>query len=118
MRWEIRSPPARSPTAQSNLESPGMERPVWQFALPASRQLRKQPRLCKHCAALVRRRTPSLFRRGYSSHQRFEPWIAAQIVQHWINFYAKKVVGLLFPVGMVELFDRAVFITQTDLNKR
>src|ERR1700731_1655912 len=52
----IQSQLARSPNAQSSLGFPKMEKFASRFARLTSRPPRTRPRLCKHCAASVRRR--------------------------------------------------------------
>ena len=58
------------------------------------------------------------FRANNLLHEHFETRIAAEIVEHWVDFYGKKVVGLMFLVGMFELLDRTIFVTQSYLNQR
>ncbi len=60
----------------------------------------------------------SLFPVSNFSNERFETWIAPQIIEHWINFYGKKVVGLTLCVGTLQLLDGTVFVTQSCLNQR
>src|SRR5436189_267114 len=94
-----------------------MGKPAWRLEPGASRQSHKRQRLCKHCAASVRRKNcPSLrFYRKESLDQFLEARLAAQRVEPLVGLEA-AVIALKEDSALVEALleqlQRFLFLTQ------
>src|SRR5437879_4964577 len=110
-RSEIqRSLPAR-PAEQPNSGFRRMEIPASRLESATTRQPHMRPQLCKHCAALARRRSyrSSLFPAGNLSHKRFEARIAAKIVEEWISREEEQVAFVASRKAVLERFNGPFF---------
>src|ERR1051326_3024132 len=72
----------------------------------------------KRCAAFAQRRSASLLSAGDFLDQCFKARIAAQSVEKGIDFDDEQVVGIARLIGMLQLLERAFFLTRSKKNKR
>src|SRR5438045_9361088 len=95
-----------------------MEKPAWQLEPGASQQSRTRPRLCKHCAASIRRRSyASSFRVSKSDlpHQNGEARIGSKAYR--FRFLTKPCQGVgAFLIGFLEPLEPLVLISESGVN--
>src|SRR6266480_4359905 len=105
-----------------------MEKPESQSERAATRQSRKRPQPCKHCAASIRKRNcrSSLFGSGFVSElrsgnnlfrQRFETRIAAQRVEERVNSDISYVRARAILITLFKPAQRLLFIAQSEINE-
>src|SRR5262249_25674298 len=93
----------------------------------ASPRQRRPPQPYKRCAALARRKGPpdsfgcglsKLAQRNNLLSQRFEAWIAAQFIEHWINPNIANVSGGAFAVSSFHLVNCTLLVAEAEIHQR